>query len=194
MENAEALKPSLTVKIAANSADLAMVMAVRAAVFLAEEDNITYQDEFNGNDYAGTHLLALVDGDPAGVIRCRWFAGFALIERIGIRKRYRSYQVLAALARAALELCRQKGYRLVAGRARTQTVAFWRRLGGRQSGPAITMFRGTLVPIIHEIPERPDLGAVPCGPFGDANFENLIVQQEGYWDFRPFTGQLLAAE
>jgi len=164
----------------------AMAMAIRAAVFLAEEDNITYFDEFNGNDYVATHLLAFVDGDPAGVIRLRWFAGFALLERVGIRRRYRTYPVLAALARAALELARQKGYRQVAGRARLETVNFWKRFGGRPSGAPVSMSRGVLVPILHDLPRRPDLGAVEAGRFGDPAFESLIVQPEGAWDFEAF--------
>ena len=174
---------SVTVKIVRTPDEFAMAMAVRAAVFLAEEDNITYFDEFNGNDHVATHLIAYVDGDPAGVIRVRWFAEFALLERVGIRKRYRSYQVLASLARAALDLARQKGFRIAAGRARLETVNFWKRFGGRQSGEAVSMYRGTLVPIVHDIPRRPDLGAIQAGPFGDPDFETLIVQPEGSWDF-----------
>lgn len=174
---------SVTVRLVRTPDEFAMAMAVRAAVFLAEEDNITYFDEFSGNDYSGTQLLAFVDGDPAGVIRVRWFADFALMERIGIRKRYRSFAVLSALARSALELIRQKGYRMAAGRARMETFKFWKRFGGRQSGEAITMYRGTLVPMIMDVPNRPDLGSIQAGPFGDPDFETLIVQQEGNWDF-----------
>ncbi|CAA7623368.1 Histone acetyltransferase HPA2-like acetyltransferase [Candidatus Terasakiella magnetica] len=174
---------SVVVKLVRTPDEFSMAMAIRAAVFLAEEDNITYFDEFNGNDYVATHLIAYVDGDPAGVIRVRWFADFALLERVGIRKRYRSYQVLAGLARAALDLARKKGYRIAAGRARLETVNFWKRFGGRASGEAITMYRGTLVPIVHDIPQRPDLGAIQAGPFGDHDFETLIVQPEGTWDF-----------
>jgi len=191
--------PTIEIRLVRTPDEHAMAMAVRAAVFLAEEDNITYFDEFNGNDYVSTHLIAYVDGDPAGVIRLRWFADFALLERVGIRRRYRSYQVLAGLARAALDLARQKGYRTVAGRARQETVNFWKRFGGRQSGEAIQMYRGTLVPIIHDLPRRPDLGAIEAGPFGDPEFESLIVQPEGSWDFsrirsRPEPQHLTAAE
>lgn len=188
---------SIEIRLVRTPDEHAMAMAIRAAVFLAEEDNITYFDEFNGNDYVSTHLLAFVDGDPAGVIRLRWFADFALLERVGIRRRYRSYQVLAALARAALELARQKGYRKVAGRARLETVNFWKRFGGRPSGAAVEMYRGTLVPIIHDLPRRPDLGAVEGGAFGDPDFEALIVQPEGKWDFskvRVAAAHLTAAE
>ncbi|EPY01670.1 GNAT family N-acetyltransferase [Magnetospirillum fulvum] len=196
---AEKRSPTIEIRLVRTPDEHAMAMAVRAAVFLAEEDNITYFDEFNGNDYVSTHLIAYVDGDPAGVIRLRWFADFALLERVGIRRRYRSYQVLAGLARAALDLARQKGYRTVAGRARQETVNFWKRFGGRQSGEAIQMYRGTLVPIIHDLPRRPDLGAIEAGPFGDPEFESLIVQPEGSWDFsrirsRPESHRLTAAE
>lgn len=173
----------LTVRIARTPDEFAMAMAIRAAVFLAEEDNITYFDEFNGNDYVATHLIAYVNGDPAGVIRVRWFADFALLERVGIRKRYRSFKVLIALARASFELARQKGYRLVAGRAREDTVNFWKRFGARPTGAAITMYRGTLIPFVQEVARRPELGAIENGPFGDPNFEDLIVQPEGSWDF-----------
>jgi len=186
----------IRVKPVQNADEFAMVLALRGAIFLAEEDNITYFDEFSGNDYAATHLLAFVDGDPAGLVRVRWFAEFALIERIGIRRRYRSYAVLSALARAALDLCRQKGYRTVAGRARLDIVNFWKRFGGRQSGPAHHMFRGTLVPIVHDLAPRPGLAEVPPGPFGDPAFEDLIAQQEGGWDFTnmPAQPQPMAAE
>jgi hypothetical protein len=179
----KSITPSVSVRIVRTPDEFAMAMAIRAAVFLAEEDNITYFDEFNGNDYVATQLIAFVDGDPAGIIRLRWFADFALFERIGIRKRYRSYQVLAALARGALELARQKGYRIAAGRARLETFKFWKRFGGRQTGEAITMYRGTLVPMVMDVPHRPDLGSMQAGPFGDPEFESLIVQQEGNWDF-----------
>lgn len=188
---------SVDVRIVSTPDQYAMAMAIRAAVFLAEEDNITYSDEFGRNDFCATHLIAFVDGDPAGVIRVRWFADFALLERVGIRKRYRSYQVLAALARGALELARQKGYRYAAGRARENTVNFWKRFGGRQSGEAIHMYRGTLVPIIHDIPQKPEKGAICAGPFGDPTFEDMIVQPEGSWDFsrlRPAPLHLQAAE
>jgi GNAT superfamily N-acetyltransferase len=193
--NANARSPAVTVRLVRTPDEYAMAMAVRAAVFLAEEDNITYFDEFNGNDFSATHLIAYVNGDPAGVIRVRWFAEFALLERVGIRRRYRSYQVLASLARAALDLARQKGFKIAAGRARLETVNFWKRFGGRASGPAIEMYRGTLVPIVHDIPKRPDLGAIEAGPFGDPDFESLIVQPEGSWDFgkRPSAPAHLAA-
>jgi hypothetical protein len=175
---------SLEIRLASNHEDMAMVMAIRAAVFLGEEDNITYADEFNGNDFCASHLIALVNGDPAGVIRCRWFADFALLERVGVRKRYRSFRLLYNLAKAAHHLCWQKGYRLTAGRARGDSAKFWRHFGSYQSGPEITIERGTLTPMVQNL----DFGADEPGmrghlPFGNPYFEELIVQPEGQWDF-----------
>ena len=160
----------------------AMAMAVRAATFLAEED-ITYQDEFGGNDFTGTHLLAFVNGDPAGVIRLRWFAQFALMERIGVRKRYRCYRVFAALARAALRLVRQKGYGFAVGRARGDTTKLWERFHAVPSGPVIHMHRGRLTPMIIPVDAARDGEAMPFGPFGDPAYESLIVETEGRWNF-----------
>ncbi|HEX4112945.1 MAG TPA: GNAT family N-acetyltransferase [Stellaceae bacterium] len=186
---------NIDVRIVRTPDEFAMAMAVRAAVFLAEEDNITYFDEFNGNDYAATQLIGFVAGDPGGVVRVRWFAEFALIERIGIRRRYRSYPMLSALAHGALNLCRQKGYRLVSGRARgPELVQFWKRFGGRPSGPAIQMFRGTLHPIIHDLEPRVEIGEIGPLRFGEPDFENLIAQVEGTWNFpNPAAPRELAA-
>jgi hypothetical protein len=187
---------SVEVSLVRTPDQFAMAMAVRAATFLAEEENITYFDEFDGNDYFATYFLAFVNGDPAGTIRLRFFRDFALLERVGIRKRYRSYKVFAALARASLEHARQKGYQIVAGRAKGDTHKLWRRFEARQTGPVIDMFRGQLTPVAFDLGHMPDNGHMPCGPFGDPAYENLITQIEGNWDFskvqRP--GLYLAAE
>jgi len=181
---AESKNWAVEVRLVRTPDEYAMAMAVRAATFLAEEENITYFDEFNGNDYVATHLLAFVDGDPAGVIRLRWFNGFAMLERVGIRKRYRSYKVFAALARASLEHARQKGYRTVAGRARGETYKLWQRFSGRRSGPEIEMYRGKLIPMLFDLADRPEIGSMTAGPFGNPEFEDLVVEVEGNWDFR----------
>src|SRR5579859_7203739 len=150
--------------------DVAMVMAVRAATFLAEEDNITYADEFNGNDHVATHILqsedmggdhvathilALVDGDPAGAIRIRWFSDFAVMERVCVRRRYRTFRVFRSLANAAVEHLRAKGWQIAIGRARGDTPMLWRRLiKGRPSGRPIHLSRGIVLPMIREYPAR----------------------------------------
>jgi len=163
--------------------DMAMVMAVRAATFLAEEDNITYFDEFNGNDHVATHILAFVDGDPAGAIRIRWFSGFAVMERVCVRRRYRTFRVFRCLANAAVEHLRAKGWQVAVGRARGDTPMLWRRLiNGRPSGKPIQLSRGTVLPMIREYPALASdtfNGLTPGVP----EVEELIVQVESQWDF-----------
>jgi GNAT superfamily N-acetyltransferase len=170
----------ITVKIARTPDDIAKAMAIRAAVFLGEEDNITYDDEFDGNDMVATHLVAYVNGDPAGTFRIRWFADFARLERLGIRRRYRGLPVLNALAREARKLCRQKGYRLASGKAREDVVPFWRRFGAKVSGAAVHMFRGTLVPLLFTFP--PSRSAViSADRLGEHDFEEMLSLPEGCW-------------
>jgi hypothetical protein len=163
--------------------DLAMVMAVRAATFLAEEDNITYADEFNGNDHVATHILALVDGDPAGTMRIRWFRDFAVLERICVRKRYRTFRVFRCLANAAIEHLRTKGWKIAIGRARGNTHMLWRRLfKGRPTGKPIYLSRGIVLPIRLEFPELSS-DTFSDLTLGKPEVEDLIVQLESRWDF-----------
>lgn len=170
----------ITVRIARTPDDMAKAMAIRAAVFLGEEDNITYDDEFDGNDMVATHLIAYVNGDPAGTFRIRWFADFARLERLGIRRRYRGLPVLNALAREARKLCSQKGYRLASGKAREDVVPFWQRFGAKVSGVAVHMFRGTLVPLLFTFPPRRHQ-VISADRLGDHDFEELISLPEGTW-------------
>jgi len=170
-------------RIATCPNDMAMVMAVRAATFLAEEDNITYADEFNGNDLVATHILVLVDGDPAGTIRIRWFHDFAVMEKVCVRGRYRSFRVFRALANAATSHLRTKGWCVAIGRARGDTHLLWRRLiKGRPSGKPMQRHRGQLLPMIVEYP--PLAGDSLSGlALGLPDVEDLIGQVEGTWDF-----------
>ena len=59
---------------------IAKVFAIRAAVFMSEQD-CPYEEEFDGNDFAAaTHILGFVNGEAAAVLRVRFFADFAKID------------------------------------------------------------------------------------------------------------------
>lgn len=137
----------IQVRVVDNWDDRVAAIAVTAAVYLGEEDGV-FSDHFKPNDFTSTYILAYVGSEPAGIIRCRWFADFARLERLTILKRYRNLTVLNALGRAALNLCRKKGYSRVHGLAREDVVPFWRRLGGVVCGEMMESEYGRIAPIL----------------------------------------------
>lgn len=104
------------------------VAAVRAATYMAEQD-CPYNEEFDGNDFSCTHMLGEIDGEPAGCIRIRYFASFAKIERLAVLQRFRKMGMAEDLIRAAIGICRKKGYRHVYGHCEQRVRHIWMRHG-----------------------------------------------------------------
>src|SRR5437879_11871151 len=82
-------RPVVTIKLASTSDELLQCYALRAAVFMGEQQ-CPYWEEFDGNDYTASHLMLYVDGEPAASMRVRWFENFAMPERPIMLQRYRS--------------------------------------------------------------------------------------------------------
>jgi predicted GNAT family N-acyltransferase len=102
-------QPVVTIKLASTSDELLQCYALRAAVFMGEQQ-CPYREEFDGNDYSASHLILYVDGEPAASMRVRWFAGFAKLERAIILKRYRSMGLFVPFVDWAKSFAAQKGY------------------------------------------------------------------------------------
>ncbi len=120
----------LEVGIVRDQDDVFAAMAIRAVVFVGELDR-RITDEFDGADFNSTLILARVDGEPAGTIRVRWYAGFAKLERVAVLRAYRSLRVFNALARFALDHAAEKGYAKYCGTAIPSTVKLWQRFGAQ---------------------------------------------------------------
>ena len=76
------LKPesrSISIRIARDPNDLMLVTAIRAAVYLAEQD-CPIEEEFDGNDLVAAHFLGFIGNEPAGCLRVRFFGEFAKVE------------------------------------------------------------------------------------------------------------------
>lgn len=116
------------VGVARSIEDMAKVFSVRSATFQAEQA-CPYEEEFDGNDFCATQLLAYVGDDPAACIRIRYFGDFAKLERLAIRREYRSRSLSRPLVEAALAPCARKGFRRIYGHSRSDLVGFWQRLG-----------------------------------------------------------------
>jgi predicted GNAT family N-acyltransferase len=101
--------PVVTIKLAATSDELMQCFALRAAVFMGEQA-CPYWEEFDGNDYAASHVIIYVDGEPAGAMRLRWFQTFCKFERCVVLKRYRGLGILHDAVGWAKRLAQRKGY------------------------------------------------------------------------------------
>jgi predicted GNAT family N-acyltransferase len=102
-------RPVVTIKLASTSDELLQCYALRAAVFMGEQQ-CPYWEEFDGNDYSASHLMLYIDGEPAASMRVRWFAGFAKLERAIILKRYRSMGLFIPFVEWARDFAAKKGY------------------------------------------------------------------------------------
>lgn len=119
-----------SVRIARSFDDIAKVYAIRAAVFLAEQE-CPYDEEFDGNDTCAMHFVGYVGDEPAGVLRARFFGDFVKLERLAVLKRFRRSTVAFELVREGIEIARRKGFKKVYGHAREGLESFWARFGAR---------------------------------------------------------------
>lgn len=116
------------VEIALDPAQVDMALAIRAAVFLAEQ-NCPYAEEFDGNDRTATHVVGFIEGEPAATMRIRYFADFVKLERLAVLPRFRRTLIAKEVIHAAINFCRRKGYRKIYGYAQKRLVPFWKRFG-----------------------------------------------------------------
>ena len=164
------------IRIARGWEEMAQVMSVRSATYLAEQ-YCHFSEEFDGNDFCATHLLGLVDGDAAGCIRIRFFAGFAKIERLAVRNEYRRSRLAFELARAAIRHCERKGYLRIYGHSRIDLVRFWKTFGFRERTDR-TVFSFANVQYRELLLElEPNEGAITL----DAP-PMVLIRPEGAWD------------
>lgn len=168
----------ITIEIATSHDQMQMIVAVRALVFLGKP-GWPYEHTFDANDFCSTHILAKVDGEPAGTIRIRWFSEFARLERIAIREEYRSLAILNKIATTALRLCRRKGYSKVGGLAYPDILKFWARHGAHPIGDPVDSIYGPVVPILGEPREWPDITPLTVDECGDPDFERTALSWEG---------------
>jgi predicted GNAT family N-acyltransferase len=170
--------PLVSVSVARTLDDLMQVMSIRSLVYLGGQD-CPYAEEFDGNDFAGsTHLVARQGREPIGTIRIRWFAGFAKIERAGVRADRRCAGAGRALMDRALKLAADKGYRRIISHGQVQLTDHWTRTAGfrvRSDRPGFTFSDHDYVELERDLPET--AGAI------DADVDPLVLNRpEGEWD------------
>jgi predicted GNAT family N-acyltransferase len=166
---------TLSVTVARTMDDLTRVIAIRGAVYIGEQ-RCPYEEELDGNDFSATHLLGFVGNEPAGCLRLRFFADFAKLERVAVRKEFRNTRLAIKLSRAAIELCRAKGYRRLYGNARSDLVKFWSRFGFRPVEDARPLIFSDFdyAPMVLDLPPHNDPVSTSCDPY-------MTLRPEGRW-------------
>jgi predicted GNAT family N-acyltransferase len=164
-----------TVKVAQNIEEMVQAFVVRAAVFMSEQ-HCPYAEEFDGNDFTATQILGVIDEEPVGAIRIRYFSNFAKLERLAVRREFRGCAVAATVIEFALELCRRKGYRKIHGHAEEHLLPFWRRFGFQpMSVPSFVFSDHQYVEMELELEPHPDPIAIGKDPM-------LLIRPESEWD------------
>jgi len=173
--NARAEARGETVTIARTLDDMMRVMSIRSAVYIAEQ-LCPYNEEFDGNDFTATHLIGYVGDEPAACLRIRYFADFAKVERLAVRREFRKTRISFQISKAAIELCRAKGYSRIYAHAQKRLLNFFDRLGFRplEGGKEFAFSDFDYVEIILDTTPHPQAISLGVDPY-------IMIRPEGRW-------------
>jgi predicted GNAT family N-acyltransferase len=163
------------VAVAHSFDDVMKAAAIRSAVYLGEQE-CPYEEEFDGNDFSGSHLIAYCGQQPIGCLRIRYFGAFAKLERVAVLANFRRRGVGAQLVSAAADLCRAKGFNKLHAHAQIRFLAFWSRLGFAKLDERPFVFSDhEYVEIGKDVASIFDLLKRGSDPF-------VLIRPEGRWD------------
>jgi predicted GNAT family N-acyltransferase len=174
-----AIKPdrrSITIRLVRDLDDLMRVTAIRAAVYLAEQ-NCPMEEEFDGNDLVAAHFIGFVGSEPAACLRVRFFGEFAKVERLAVRQQYRKSRVSFKLVQASVEYIRRKGFRKIYGQAQDRLVDFWAHFGAKPlvNNRKITFSDFSYTEMLLELEPAENAITLDSDPY-------VIIRPEGEWD------------
>jgi predicted GNAT family N-acyltransferase len=168
----------LHINVARTLDDLMQVTVVRSLVYMGDQ-TCPYEEEFDGNDFAGaTHLILRRGTEPIGVVRLRWFADFAKLERLSIRREYRGGPGLMMLAQSSFQHAAKKGYRRLMGHAQLRLAPFWKRYFNGRERPGRERFCFSdydYVELEFDLTPPPNAITIDADPF-------VLLRPEGAWD------------
>lgn len=182
--NGRGVSNAIEARLVSSDDDMAMVRAIRAAVFLTLPGR-RFREQFDANDHAAVHVLVLHAGEPAGTLRLRFAAGMARFERMAIREEYRSPALFRALVNFSMDVCAAKGAAAVVGVSRGKALAFWRRFGAEIAREPVQYLGESVYPLRYDLTKwrrgvQPELGRGPEAA-GDAPFERAWATPETAW-------------
>lgn len=171
-------RQAVSVTVAHTLDEIMQAMAIRSQVYMGEQF-CPYDEEFDGNDFAGaTHLVARLGREPVGTVRMRWFCEFAKLERLTVTPAHRGGAVPRALLDAAFDLAARKGYRRVMGHTQRRLAPVLMRYGGvqvRKDRPGFVFSDHEYVETIRELNPPDDAVTIDSDPM-------VLLRPEGVWD------------
>jgi predicted GNAT family N-acyltransferase len=165
----------ISVTLARTIDDFMRVVTIRSAVYMAEQE-CPFDEEFDGNDFSATHLIGYVGDEPAACLRIRYFADFAKVERLAVRKEFRKTRLSFQISKAAIELCRAKGYSRIYAHAQKRLLNFFDRLGFHQleGGREFAFSDFDYVEIVLDTTPHPQAISFGADPY-------VLIRPEGRW-------------
>jgi predicted GNAT family N-acyltransferase len=167
----------ISVDVARSLDAVVMALTLRGVTYLGEQ-GAPYEEEYDGNDLvAASHLIARVGSEPVGVLRMRWFAGFAKVERASVLPGFRRHGVMRRLMSEALRYAARRGYRHVLGHAQLERVNYWRTHGFRirRDRPKFVFSDYEYVEIERVLQPPPNAISINSSPL-------LLIRPDGDWD------------
>lgn len=119
----------ISVLVADTAALRGACIKLRFEVFV-DEQGISADEEIDGLDEESTHVLVLVDGEPAGTARLRIVGETAKIQRVCVLNKYRGAGIGAAAIRFILDHVRDNQMATSAALgSQVSAIEFYRKLG-----------------------------------------------------------------
>lgn len=169
--------PDVKVTVARSLDQVVMAMTLRGVIYLGEQ-LAPYTEEYDGNDFAAaSHLIAWMGSEPVGVLRLRWFADFAKVERAAVLEPFRKHGVMRVLMQEALRYSGRRGYKRVLGHAQLDRVKYWRTHGFR-----IRKDRPAFAFSDYEYVEIERIVEPPANAITAETDPMVLIRPDGAWD------------
>lgn len=116
-----------------NEVEMKLVHDIRLEVFVAEQ-GVPVEMELDELDSEGIHVLAYVDGVPAGCGRLLLKGEEAKIGRVAVRKSMRKSGIGSGICKLLITIAGDNGVNRIFLDAQLTAVGFYRKLGFTQKG------------------------------------------------------------
>ena len=123
-------------------------MNVRRQVFV-DEQKISFDLEFDGNDFVATHIIAYYEAEPVGTVRLRYFKDFTKLERLCVIAPMRKTNISNLLIESCMMFSAEKGYEYIHALCKKELLNRWaeEKFFPIEGAPTVEQNGLTLVPI-----------------------------------------------